>query len=163
MHCLLARQGLDFEGVHNMKAGQSKMLIYSGAVVYWSIPALAIMAPDMFGSLLLGMFPLLVTQTGGSILCLLGFNALLRLQFASAKNDPLSNGLRGKFVTAGLISIIAGISLAFPILQISLPVPIATITTYSGITFMFLSLAIWIFILVFFPKVRLKNNKTSRS
>jgi hypothetical protein len=145
-----------------MRSVHAKIFIYSGAALYWLVPLLFALLPDQFGFLLNGIVPILTTQTGGSILCLIGFSGLLSIQISETKRDPIAAGLRGKFVTAGLVAIIAGVTLAFPLLQISLRLEIATITTFSGIALMFVSLAIWIITLVFFPKIRPKKAKPNR-
>lgn len=93
-------------------------------------------------------------QGSSYVLSLIGFIGLFNLnhQFLRANGKTLKSP-RTWFTQASLLSVIFGLALTFPLVQIGFPVPIATVFVAGGISLMGLSIILGLISLLF-PKTR---------
>ena len=87
-------------------------------------------------------------QTTSYILCLVGFTRLLLKQSDEPRQPSGRNRIKVGFSRVALLSIISGLTLTFPLLQISFPIPIATVLVTSGLILIGVSLVAWLVSLV---------------
>ena len=93
-------------------------------------------------------------QTVSYILALIGFTRMFMRQTDKLNELREQSKAKTNLSRLALLSIIAGLTLTFPLLQTSLPLPIATVAVAAGLVLMGLSLVFWMVSIFFFTKAQ---------
>jgi hypothetical protein len=101
-------------------------------------------------------------QTVSYILALIGFTRMFMRQTDKLNELREQSKAKTNLSRLALLSIIAGLTLTFPLLQTSLPLPIATLAVAAGLVLMGLSLVFWMVSIFFFTKAQREEEWVKR-
>lgn len=139
-----------------------RVFVLSGILLFFSgVVYLRVVAQNNQDSLML-FYTWISIQTVSYILALIGFTRMFMRQ--TDKLNELREQSRAKtnLSRLALLSIIAGLTLTFPLLQTSLPLPIATVAVAAGLVLMGLSLVFWMVSIFFFTKAQREEEWVKR-
>jgi predicted ABC-type exoprotein transport system permease subunit len=129
-----------------------RVFVLSGILLFFSgVLYLRAVAQNNQDSLML-FYTWISIQTVSYILALIGFTRMFMRQTDKLNELREQSKAKTNLSRLALLSIIAGLTLTFPLLQTSLPLPIATLAVAAGLVLMGLSLVFWMVSIFFFTK-----------
>ncbi len=139
-----------------------RVFVVSGILLFFlGVLYLRVVAQDGQDSLML-FYTWASIQTVSYILALIGFTRMFMRQTDKLNELREQSKAKTNLSRLALLSIIAGLTLTFPFLQTSLPLPIATVAVAAGLVLMGLSLVFWIVSFFFFTKAQREEEWVKR-
>jgi len=139
-----------------------RVFVLSGILLFFSgVFYLRVVAQNNQDSLML-FYTWISIQTVSYILALIGFTRMFMRQTDKLNELREQSKAKTNLSRLALLSIIAGLTLTFPLLQTSLPLPIATLAVAAGLVLMGLSLVFWIVSIFFFTKAQREEEWVKR-